>query len=82
MDTVICKEVVITTLKRRGDGTVLDPTRVVTEVYEKGGDLIAEYDPVKTFTLKEMGSFALFVANNEHTKTDILTLYTNWKDSL
>lgn len=45
MDTVICKEVIISTIKRRGDGTPENPIRVITEVYQKDGTKIAEYDP-------------------------------------
>ena len=44
MDTIECKEVIISTLKRRGEGIEGDPIRVVTEVYEKDGTKIAEYD--------------------------------------
>lgn len=45
MSEVICKEVIITTLTRRGDGIKFSPIRCITEVYEKDGTLIAEHDP-------------------------------------
>lgn len=42
-DLVFTMEVIICTKKRRGNGTD-DPIRVVTEVFSKDGELIAEYD--------------------------------------
>jgi len=49
MKEVICKEVVITTLKRRGTGIEHSPIRAITEVYDKDGTLIAEHDPSIAF---------------------------------
>lgn len=42
---VICKEVIVTTLLRRGDGKAT-PIRCITQVYEKDGTLIAERDVI------------------------------------
>lgn len=62
MDTVICKEVVIATLKRRGTGIEHSPIRVITEVYEKDGTKIAEYDPSpETFAQMDLLHFARWV---------------------
>ena len=47
MNTVICKEVIITTLTKRGSGAIADPIRVITEIYEKDGTKIAENDPLR-----------------------------------
>lgn len=43
MNQTVVKEVVITNLLTRGDGKTT-PIRNVTQVYEKDGILIAEYD--------------------------------------
>lgn len=48
MDSVICKEVIISTIRRRGDGTPNNPIRMVVEVFEKDGTLIAERDTFDT----------------------------------
>ena len=45
MDTVICKELIVTTLTRRGKGTENNPIRVITQVFEKDGTFVAEHDP-------------------------------------
>lgn len=51
MDLVVCKEVIISTIRRRGDGTEENPIRVITEVFEKDGTFIAECDP-QNYVLK------------------------------
>lgn len=45
-DTAICKEVIISTIARRGNGTT-EPIRIITQVFEKDGSLIAEKDPIQ-----------------------------------
>lgn len=45
MKEAICKEVIVTKLKQRGNGTENDPARIITQVWEKDGTLIAESDP-------------------------------------
>ena len=45
MNTVKCEEVIISTLLRRGEGKPGDPIRVITQVFTKDGELIAERDP-------------------------------------
>lgn len=66
MDTVICKEVIITTLKRRGEGTKASPIRTVTEVYEKDGTLIAEKDSFETFVEMDLIHFARWVKRMDY----------------
>lgn len=44
-DMTFVAEVIITTKERRGTGDGKDPIRIITQVYTKGGELIAEYDP-------------------------------------
>lgn len=84
MDTVICKEVVITTLKRRGSGTEHNPIRVITEVYEKDGTLIAEHDPSpETFAQMDLLHFARWVKQMEYDadKLDSRAI-VKWLDSI
>lgn len=45
---VASKEVIITTLSRRGDGSN-SPIRVITEVWDKDGSKIAENDPATDY---------------------------------
>lgn len=64
MADVICKEVVITTLARRGAGVPGDPVRVITQVYDKDGTLIAEYDPspTKLFSVSDVVKIGMAIA--------------------
>ena len=58
MDTVICKEVIVSTIRRRGEGVTSSPIRIITEVFEKDGKLIAEYDPCSNkFSPEDMIDF-------------------------
>ena len=67
MDPVQLKQVVITTLTRRGKGKDGDPIRIITEVWDaETGDKIAEDDPFmieklgkKNLNLKDSGIFQL-----------------------
>lgn len=84
MDTVICKEVVITTLKRRGSGIEHSPIRVITEIYEKDGTLIAEHDPSpETFAQMDLLHFARWVKQMEYDadKLDSRAI-VKWLDSI
>lgn len=59
MTDVICKEVIITTLERRGKGEQHSPIRRITQVYDKDGNLIAEHDPSpETFAAMDLIHFA------------------------
>lgn len=59
MDTVICKEVIVSTIARRGKGERHSPIRIITQVFEKDGTLIAENDPSpETFVLFDLINFA------------------------
>jgi len=49
MDEVFVTEVIICTKQRRGNG-IDDPIRVITEIFTMEGELIAEYDPIRTTT--------------------------------
>lgn len=46
-EEVTCREVIISNLTRRGTGVDDDPLRVITQVFEKDGTFIAEYDPLE-----------------------------------
>ena len=65
MDEVICKEVIISTIARRGNGTTT-PIRVITQVFEKDGTLIAEYDPHPDVTPPKTSSQKNNPPQNEH----------------
>lgn len=47
MDTVEVKQVIITTILRRGKGIEGDPIRVITQIWSMEGELIVEIDPFK-----------------------------------
>ena len=46
MDTAIVKEVIVTSLLRRGDGTPESPCRIITQYWDKDGTMLAEVDPL------------------------------------
>jgi hypothetical protein len=84
MDTIICKEVVISTLKRRGTGIEHSPIRIITEVYEKDGTKIAEYDPSpETFNQMDLLHFARWLKSKEFDpdKSDTRVV-VKWLDSI
>lgn len=57
-DKVECKEVIVSTLLRRGLGETYDPVRIVTQVFEKDGTFIAEHDPKPfVFTIMDLVNF-------------------------
>lgn len=82
MDTICVKEVIIANLTRRGAGKRHDPVRVITEVYEKDGTLIAEKDPVNTlFVAGDLVHFATWCI----TKGKIAPAHTDvpiWLDEI
>lgn len=66
IDTVECKELIVSTLRRRGTGIEHSPIRIITEVYDKDGTKIAEYDPSpETFNQMDLIHFARWVKNND-----------------
>lgn len=76
IDTVICKEVIISTIKRRGKGKLHSPIRCITEVYDKDGTLIAENDPSpETFTPLDLVHFACYCIDKDM-KSESLTVDT------
>lgn len=84
MDTVECKELIISTLKRRGLGIKHSPIRVITEVYEKNGTKIAEYDPhPETFNQMDLLHFAQWVKKNQFDADKLDANSVNkWLDSI
>lgn len=84
MNTVICKELIVSTLSRRGEGVKHSPIRIITEVFEKDGTLIAEYDPMPgTFTQKDLLDFAHWLdavpVGHEKSRKSIVI---EWLDSI
>jgi len=75
MPEIECKEVIITSLERRGKGIETDPVRRVTQVYEKTGELIAENDPFKErFSFEDMRQFATYCL--AHASPERITIET------
>lgn len=46
MDKAQVVKVIITTNKRKGKGIESDPVRIVTQIWDLKGNLIAEIDPI------------------------------------
>ena len=74
MDEVKLIEVIYCTKKRRGEGVKNDPIRIVTEVFQKDGTLIAEYDPHKIYTTKNMIDFAITYSKSGIEEKDVYNL--------
>lgn len=53
MDKTFIEEVIISTTERRGNGIEGDPIRIITKVYSKDGELIAQYDPCQKAILND-----------------------------
>jgi len=83
MDKVECKEVIVSTLKRRGAGTKYSPIRIITEVYEKDGTKIAEVDPSpETFTPMDLLYFSRWVHEQGHDPNKLTgNIVEKWLDS-
>lgn len=83
MDTVICKELIVATLTRRGRGVKHSPVRVITQVFEKDGTLVAEHDPVnETFGVKDLFDFAKWVNAKGYYPNKLNTaIFDEWIDS-
>lgn len=60
-DEVKVIEAIYCSKKRTGDGLVF-PVRVVVEVFDKDGTLIASNDPMGNYTIEQMVEFAQSVA--------------------
>lgn len=65
---VYCAEVILCSIERRGDG-IDTPIRTITQVFEKSGSLIAEYDPLPNnqFDRKDLLDFLKFVHRRHQT---------------
>ena len=90
MDTIKVIKVILCDTKRVGTGVALDPVRVVTEIFDLKGRLIADRDPDKNYTKKDLAEFALFVAKDigkgmrttvisDWTDANIMELFKRWK---
>jgi hypothetical protein len=84
MDTVVCKELIVTTLARRGKGVKHSPVRVITQVYDKDGELIAESDPFdETFSDIDLIHFSRWCMNTGIAIDDIdINSVYKWIDSI
>lgn len=50
------QELIVTDLELRGSGTRYSPIRRITQIWDREGDLIAEFDPLLHSILKEFAS--------------------------
>lgn len=85
MDKVECKEVIISTILRRGSGADYDPIRCVTQVFEKDGTCIAEHDPRPViFTIMDFVHFYNWCLTQEDLNPSGIGKNTviKWLDSL
>jgi len=57
MDEVFVKQVIICTKQRRGKGIEYSPIRIITEVFDLDGKLIADSDPVGNINPEVMLDF-------------------------
>ncbi len=65
MKDIECKEVIISNLTNRGNGTILNPCRKVLQIYNKNGELLAENDSNNCFfSLLQVISFAKWCKEN------------------
>lgn len=78
MDQVKLIEAIYCTKTRRGKGVEGDPIRVVTEVFTKEGELIAENDPEMIYTKKDMCNFAIFLASRNWVDTPAKNILDEW----
>jgi hypothetical protein len=67
-----CKEVIISRLVTVGDGSDLNPIRVVLQVFEKDGSLIAEKDDFNDFSAKDMVEYALYCLESKLGKDQVI----------
>ena len=83
-DEVVCKEMIVSTIRRRGNGIEHSPIRIVTEVFEKDGTKIAEHDPSpETFCQMDLLHFARFLKDNDYDPNKADTrLVVKWLDSI
>lgn len=58
MDEVKVISVIYCTKKRKGNGCVNDPIRIIPEIYSLEGELIMDYDSQVKYTKLDMISFA------------------------
>lgn len=79
---VYCEEVIIAKNSTRGKGDQLSPIRRIVQVFDKGGELIAEYDPSpETYTVFDLVYFANYCLNNDvHTPTP--KIVNDWLESI
>jgi len=53
-DEVKVIQVIYCSKKRKGQGIVFDPIRIIEEIFDLDGNLIFDYDPEKRFTEKDL----------------------------
>lgn len=75
---VVCKELIITDIARRGSGKdQTSPVRSVRQVFDKDGTLLAEYDHCGSFSIEQLFDFARHCRNMDN--ATIEDAYQKWK---
>lgn len=78
---VVCKEVIVSKLCTAGDGkSTGSPMRLLTQVHEKDGELIAERDPCG-FKIEDLADLADFVSEGKGGLDAWLRLRGEWSFS-
>lgn len=68
MDECKVIQVIFCSKKRLGEGkSDVDPIRIVTEIFDFDGKLIADNDPERIFTTKDLIDFAAICLNSKIT---------------
>jgi hypothetical protein len=62
-DKVFAQQVIICTKQRRGKGSLHSPIRVITEVFDMEGNLIADNDPIGNLTPETILDFLRYHYN-------------------
>lgn len=78
MDKTYCEEVIISTVRRRGSGKdQLNVMRVVTEVFKKSGEKIAENDSSIRFEANDLIHFAMWYKQCAEGLTNVMA-FERW----
>lgn len=71
---IVCKELIISKTTIRGAGTDDSPTRVVVQVLEKDGKVVAEDDPEGNYTVEDLYRLEAFIKEGRGALKDFLAI--------
>ncbi len=81
MDEVKIMQVIYCTKKRRGKGVEFDPIRIVTEIFDVKGNLIAENDDCMVFSKADLYKFAKQLGHTDKETVDAINKFENGNKS-